>query len=154
MLKSNRVEFLVVLVSLLLLGSAWQKSGPSTADEKSTSRSSLEDRIKFVEKYVKFRRNYEKLDYHIQYQNNGGGFVPGPSDWDIRLIAQVPAKELNDWIPANSEKSDKSVPAWVTELPGEIEREGITEWHKKANVTVGIDRERSVVVYRNLSTPD
>jgi len=114
----------------------------------------LADRIQFLEKYVTFRRTYEKLDYEIMYQNNGGGMVSAPADWDIRLIAVVPETEIDDWVPAEKEKSDPSAPAWLEGLPGGIERQGITEWYRKSGTTVGVDRERSTIVYRSASTPD
>ncbi len=68
----------------------------------------------------------------ILYQNNGGGMVPRHHDWDIRLLAVVPSAELDDWIPEGAEPNSDPPPGWLTELPGNIERAGITEWYRKA----------------------
>ena len=110
--------------------------------------------IQFLENYVTFRRQYQKLDYEIMYQNNGGGMVPAPSDWDIRLIAVVPETEIEAWVPAGAEKKDDPSPAWLNDLPGTIEREGLTEWYRKSGTMVGVDRERFIVAYRSTSMPD
>ncbi len=147
---------LIVVLTIALTNSGCSKppAGPPSVKETSAARAELTDRIRFVETYVRFKRTYEKLDYDIMYQNNSGGMVPGPSDWDVRLVAVVPAAELDKWIPANAEKSEGPPPAWLTSLPGDIERDGIREWHRQSRVMVGLDRAKSIVAYRNLSTPE
>ncbi|MCY2938506.1 MAG: hypothetical protein NTV55_09130 [Planctomycetota bacterium] len=130
------------------------QTGPPSIIETSAARTGLAERIGFIEQYVKFRRKYEKLDYAVVYQNNGGGLVPGPSGWDIRLVAVVPASELDSWIPADARKTNGPALEWVQDLPGMIERRKITEWYRKSGIEVGLDRTQSVVVYRNASTPD
>lgn len=152
--QAMRRMLVPLLMAIILMSCAKAQSGPTSVTETSVARVELADRIQFIEEYVTFRRIYEKLDYDIMYQNNGGGMVPAPSDWDIRLIAVVPETEIDDWIPAGAEKKDDPSPAWVKDLPGPIERSGLTEWYRKSGTTVGVDRERSIVVYRNTSMPD
>lgn len=152
--QTARRIFVSLLTSIVLMGCSSSQSGPESVTETSIARAELTDRIQFIEKYVTFRRTYEKLDYDIMYQNNGGGMVPAPSDWDIQLIAIVPKTEVDDWVPANVQKSDVSAPEWLEGLPGGIERHGITEWYRKSGTTVGVDRQRSIVAYRSTSTPD
>jgi hypothetical protein len=142
------------LILVALVGCSGTQSGPPSVTETSAARAELADRIRFIENCVTFRRKYEKLDYDVAYQNNGGGMVPGPSDWDIRLIAVVPPGDVGGWIPADAEKTDGSAPEWVQDLPGPIERREITEWYRKSGIEVGIDRTRSIVAYRNASTPN
>ncbi|HEY9827223.1 MAG TPA: hypothetical protein V6D19_17435 [Stenomitos sp.] len=143
----------MVLASCSEMPSGTASSGPASVTETSAVRANLADRVQFIEKYVTFRRKYKKLDYDVMYQNNGGGIVPGPSDWDIRLIAVVPSAEVKDWIPAGAKKIDASSPEWLKDLPGSIERDGIREWYRKSGTIVGIDRARSIIAYRNASTP-
>ena len=143
-----------MLLGVMLASCSKPQSGPPTVTETSAARADLTDRVRFVEKYVTFRRNYKDLEYNVTYQNNGGGIIPGPSDWDIRLIAEVPSADLDDWIPSDTEKGDGPSPPWLGDLPGAIAREGIAEWYRKAAIEVGIDRARSIVAYRNTSTPD
>jgi hypothetical protein len=144
----------LLLIAIMLSGCSKTASGPASVTETSVARTGLADRIRFLENYVTFRRQYEKLDYDIMYQNNGGGTVPAPSDWDIRLIAVVPKTEIQAWVPAGAEKKDDPSPAWLKDLPGTIERDGITEWYRKSGAVIGVDRERSIVAYRNTSTPE
>lgn len=143
-----------LLMGLALAGCSKSQSGPASVAETSAARANIGDRVRFIENYVTFRRKYEKLDYDITYQNNGGGLVPAPSDWDIRLIASVPQAKIDDWVPAGAEKTDGPSPDWLKGMPGSIERDGITEWYRKSGTVVGIDRERSIVAYRNTSTPE
>ena len=126
-------------------------SGPPTATENSTARAGLAERIQFVENYVAFRRTYQALDYDVAYHNNDNGRVPGPSDWDIRLVAQVPAAELNEWIPSDVEPVEQTPPDWLSTVPGPLGREGIDEWYFDQGREIGIDRENSIVAYRNFA---
>jgi hypothetical protein len=141
-------------MAIMLSGCSKTASGPASVTETSVARIDLAERIQFVEKYVNFRRKYAKLDYDIMYQNNGGGMVPAPSDWDIRLIAVVPKTEIEAWVPVGAEKKDDPSPAWLKDIPGTIERDEITEWYRKSGIVIGVDRERSIVAYRNTSTPE
>lgn len=143
----------LLLAGFLLLGCSKPPSGPPSVHETSVERSALADRVAFVEQYVTFRRSYEQLDYDIMYQNNGGGMVPGPSDWEIRLIAVVPADEIDDWVPDGSMKKVDTSSEWLSDLPGMIERGAISEWYHHGGTVVGIDRENSVVAFRSTSTP-
>lgn len=144
----------VLFTAIQLLGCSGTAPGPASAAETSAARSALADRIRFLESYVTFRRGYESLDYDIMYQNNGGGLIPGPSDWDIRLIAVVPRAEIDAWIPDGVERIDGLAPGWLKDLPGETDRSGIAEWYVVGGMTIGVDRDRSVVAYRNTSNPD
>lgn len=148
-LTSMRTVFLLLFV--LFTGcSSGVRSGPPTIDETSLERQTLADRVTFVEQYVTFQRTYHQLQYDIEYHNNGGGMMPGPSDWDIKLVAIVPVEELEQWIPEGITKSKQNPHAWLSDVPGEIPTAGITEWYVERNsVMIGIDRENSIVAYRN-----
>lgn len=37
-------------------------------------------------------------EYHIWYQDNSTGWVPGPSDYSIRLALKVKADSIDSWI--------------------------------------------------------
>jgi hypothetical protein len=107
------------------------------------------ERVALLEKYVTFRRGYESLDFAIRYQNNGGGMVPGPSEWDIRVVAVVPASEMGAWIPAGVAARSDVDAAWVKEVPTGVDVSGVREWYVTGGVVVGVDRSKRVVVYRN-----
>ncbi|MBX3418859.1 MAG: hypothetical protein KF851_14735 [Pirellulaceae bacterium] len=149
-----RLIISVLLVAVTLSGCSNRATGPASVVATSATQNRLADKIQFLENYVTFRRQYEELDYDIMYQNNGGGMVPGPSDWDIRLIAVVPIAEIEESVLDGVKKLEGSPPDWVKNLPGSIDRTGLTEWYNKGGTTIGVDRERSIVVYRYTSTPD
>jgi hypothetical protein len=124
------------------------RSGPATTDTSSASISSLDQRVEFLQRYVTFRRDYRELDFHVLYHNNGGGLVPGPSDWDIRVVAVVPPGELASWVPAGKMPVRATDVSWLVAVPGSKRTVGITEWYVESRKVVGIDRARSVMAYR------
>lgn len=141
--------FFVLLIVLLTGCSPDTQSGPKSVSELSTARPQLTDRIMFIEQYVTFTRAYLKLEYDVEYHNNGGGMIPGPSDWDVKILAVVPADEIDEWIPAGTSKTDKDPPDWLLVMPGNISTNNVTEWYTRGNSVVGIDRKTSTIAYRN-----
>jgi hypothetical protein len=83
----------VALLLMVVCAVGCTRSGPATTSTTSAGFSPLAKRVEFLHQCVAFRRTYETLDFDIMYQNNGGT-LPGPSDWDIRFVATVPAAEL------------------------------------------------------------
>jgi hypothetical protein len=139
-------QVLILLTAVVVTGCGGS-SGPSTTDMSSDAFSSLEQRVEFLQRYVTFRRGYTDLGFHITYHNNGGG-VPGPSEWDIRLVATVPPAELSSWVPFDLAPKTLADTEWLVGVPRQDQAIGIKEWYAGAGLIVGIDRERSVVAYR------
>lgn len=127
-------------------------TGPHSANEHSDSRPDLDDRIKFIESYLTFRREYVSLEYNVFYKNNSGRSLPAPSDWDIRLVAIVPSTTLNKWIISGKLIETMTTPDWVTETSRTIDTGSIKEWYKDGNREIGIDRTNNVVAYRIFTT--
>ena len=148
-LLMNQKLKLTVILCLLMLGCSRQSGPPSTSSTYTPSQS-LKQRIDFVEKYVAFRREYEELEYAIDFQNNSG-FVPAPSDWDVKIIAKVPAATVGEWI-----KNSQTIPYgkwnWHTTTATNIDTSGINAWYTAgSSITIGVDRANSVIAYRNSS---
>lgn len=122
-------------------------AGPASTDTSSDSLPSLEERVEFLQKYVTFRRGYDDLGFHITY--SGGGLVPGPSEWDIRLVAVVPSSEISEWVPAGEAAMPTADKKWLINVPGAERTAGIEEWYTKPGKVIGIDRKHSVVAYRS-----
>lgn len=78
------------LILAVVLVAGCGRGGPPTTRTNSSAYSTVQERASFLHQYVTFRRTYETLDFDIVYLNNGG-MLPAPSEWDIRLIATVPA---------------------------------------------------------------
>lgn len=144
-----RIFFLALTLLLVGCGS----SGPTSTKTTSNAYATVAERVKFLNEYVKFRRTYETLDFDILYQNNGGGMVPGPSDWDLRLVATVPASELQAWVPPGVAASTAPDVTWLKSIPTTLDLSGLSEWYIDGSRVVGIDRARRIVVYRLSSTP-
>ncbi|AWM38981.1 hypothetical protein GobsT_27670 [Gemmata obscuriglobus] len=121
---------------------------PESTDTLSESLPSLAERSAFLERYVTFRRSYRELGFHVRYQNNGNGLVPGPSDWDIRVVATVPREELGAWVPDGVSATPTTDTHWLNGVPGGEHARQVSEWYVGQRVVVGIDRARAVVAYR------
>ena len=91
---------MVVVLLVSSLAGCGGSRGPASTDTSSASFPTRTERFEFLQRYVTFRRGYRELDFHIVYRDGGGGAVPGPSEWDIRVVAIVPAEELASWVPA------------------------------------------------------
>ena len=120
---------------------------PSTA-MVSSSIATFDERINFIQTYLTFDRDYEQLEFSVFYKNNGCGSLPGPSDWDIKLLAKVPVEALPLW-------TDGLTPAteaghWISGIADEIDVSGIDSWYRTSGKVVGIDQENSIVAYRLL----
>jgi hypothetical protein len=137
----------LILMSLfVLLGCG--RSGPRSTRTTSAHLTSVQDKTDFLHQYVTFRRTYQTLDFDITYQNNSEGLVPGPSDWDVRLVAAVPASELEEWIPSGKPASQQDRD-WLESVPTQVDLSGINEWYEEGRQIVGIDRQHCIVAYRD-----
>jgi hypothetical protein len=140
---------LLSLSGLVAIGGC-TKSGPPSTDTTSAAFGTLDEKVAFLEQYVRFRRGYRELDFAVRYLNNSGGIAPAPSEWDVRIVAAVPPAELDAWTSGLSRASAPEAD-WLAEVPTSIDCSGVTEWFSDGDVDVGVDRERSIVVYRNLA---
>ncbi len=122
-------------------------SRPPSRHTRSFEIKSLGERVRFLEQYISFKRHYRALEFDIDYHDNSGGLVPGPSDWDIALVAVVPAQELSQWTKDTTPVSlmPSMAPTFVN---SKVDVSGINEWYESKQKVVGIDRARSIVVYR------
>ena len=139
---------LLLPIALLIVGCG--RSGPASTNTSSDKFATLAEKAAFLQEYVSFNRNYRQLDFSIRYTNNSGGMVPGPSDWDVCIVAEVPPAELAAWQsglkPAASPDTE-----WVTKLPTAIDVSGVSQWFQDGGVLVGVDQANSVILYRNVS---
>ncbi len=125
-------------------------SDSKTTNTKSSIFKTNQEKIQFLEKYITFKRSYKKLDFHINYQDNSTGMVPGPSDWDICLVAVVPPFELEKWVIGLEKLKITPDKIWLSKIPTKINYSKITEWYQlSSDSVIGIDRNNNVVVYRN-----
>lgn len=152
MLTPTRVRDFVVLRKLLIVWAfalaccSRQPDGPPSTNTSSSAFATLGEKVSFLERYVSFRRRYLDLEYGVFYQNNAQGLVPGPSDWDVSIIARVPANELDVW--TRDMKRVDSQPPELIGLTSQLDTSGIGEWYEATGRVLGVDRAAGVVIYR------
>jgi len=144
----RRDSILLALFAMVLLPGCGGSSGPATTDTSSTRFATLAEKIEFLERYVQFRRTYKDLDFEIDFRNGGSGRVPGPSEWDIQIVARVPSAEIPSWTQGLNPTDEPEID-WLDDLPGRIDRSGLSAWFGSGGRLVGVDEENAIVVYRN-----
>jgi len=139
----------LTVTSLILLLITGCGSSPSrTTDTRSTAFTTLPEKQAFLEQYVTFRRTYQSLDFQVQFTDGGTGAIPSPSEWDIRILAEVPAEELDSWTDGLS--SEETIPTeWVNAIPNSPENLEGFRWFKGSGKTVGLHPESGTVLYRS-----
>lgn len=55
------------------------------------------DKIQFLKRYLTLATAVEAAEFHVIYHDNSGGFVPGPSDWDMQVVLKVPPRDFIAW---------------------------------------------------------
>lgn len=145
----------VIILAVFLLSVCiipWTcRRGPASTRTNSAAFDSLAQKVAYLEQYVSFRRTYESLDFDLFVANHSGGLVPGPSNWDIRLVATVPQAEIDGWVPEPGQ-TPEVVPDldWLATIPTKLDLSGVDEWYHGGGRTVGLDRDSRIVVYRLL----
>ena len=145
--SKSRLLFLFAMIYLAGCGN-WE--GPPTTETSSSKFNTLSEKVAFLEQYVKFRRTYQELDFVITYRNNSYGLVPGPSDWDIRIVARVRSADLAQWTEGLEATASPDVD-WLEALPGRIDHTGVSAWFQSGKRLVGVDKRNAIIVYRNSS---
>ena len=140
----------IILLSLLILTCGCSKSGPPTTNTSSSNFSSLAEKVAFLEKYVTFKRSYTKLDFIVHYLN-GGGWVPGPSEWTVCIIAQVPSDQLELWTSNHTAIEKPDDLTWLNEVTTSIDYSSLSKWYRTGRITVATDPNNSIIVYRNVT---
>ncbi|ACY14123.1 hypothetical protein [Haliangium ochraceum] len=104
-------------------GTAAARGGGSlSTDTDSRTLADTEARLAFLGRYLRMKSPVEDAAFLIHYQDNSGGMVPGPSDWDIRAVLQVGANTAawhENWKPcevANADAGDGDSEAIAEEM--------------------------------------
>lgn len=140
--------FLTTLAALVASGC--EPTGPATTHTTSEGLS-LDARVELLERYVTFRRPFEDLAFVIDYQNNSGGLLGGPSEWDIRVVAVVPAGSIEQWVEGAVVTEAPDDLRWLDAVPRDVDVDGVDTWYARDGHVVGVDREARVVIYRALA---
>ena len=68
-----------------------------TTNTWSSSFRSREEKLAFLCGYMTMPSEVIDAEYHIVYHDNSGGLIPGPSDWDIRVVLKVAPEDTYRW---------------------------------------------------------
>jgi hypothetical protein len=125
-----------------------KKTESKTTNTNSAKFETFGEKKAFCERYVKFRRSYEELEFQISYKDGGDGAFPSPTEWDIRIVAKVPKDEIENWIADLKETKDADT-KWITEIPNAPTMFDGFQWYEDKGKLVGLDRDKRLVLYRN-----
>jgi len=98
---------MVIITGIFMFGRS--ESGPPTTKINSSHFKVKQEKIEFLKKYVTCFSEVIDTEYNIEFYNNSGGFVPGPSDWNITVALKVPLEKVNNWIKGFEEIEKKEM---------------------------------------------
>lgn len=139
---------IALAIIVLILTASCDSSGPESTETQSHRFNSLEEKVEFLNRYVKFRRTYHELDFDILFRNGGGGMLPSPSEWDIKIVAVVPKSELGLWSSGLS-PAQAFDPDWINSVRLHNSNIEFSSWYREAGIEVAVDEKNSLVAYRN-----
>ncbi len=84
------------MILWLLSCTALNEPNRST-DTRSSQFATDAEKIAFLQQYLTLPSPVEAAEYHIVYHDNSTGGVPGPSDWDMRVVLRVAPTQLEGW---------------------------------------------------------
>ncbi len=67
-----------------------------TTNTYSSQFSNDAEKIAFLKRYLILHSAIESTEFHIVYHDNSSG-IPGPSDWDMRIVLKVAPRNLVLW---------------------------------------------------------
>ena len=76
------------------------------------------------------------------------GLVPGPTEWDIRIMAIVPEVEIEQWFDGLTPASAPDQ-TWVSNIPNALGDLRDFKWYEDSRRIVGVNREIRMVLYRS-----
>ena len=54
-------------------------------------------------------------------------FPPGPSEWDIRIVARVTPEQIDQWVITEKQDFKMTSPDWVAKTADLLDTESVTE---------------------------
>ena len=86
----------IIAVSFASCSLPEEKEDLST-DTWSSEFTDKQEKIEFFEKYVVCPSAVLDTEFHIVYNDNSTGLVPGPSDWSISAAVKIDPAESSKW---------------------------------------------------------
>ncbi len=142
---------------LALCGSPLACKADKTTHSVSATFATLDERQRFLERYVTFRRTYDALEFKIDFVDDTS-FAPGPSAvaCDIRLYAKVPSDQLPKWSDGLEPWPAPTDLGWAADMPSAPADLAGFAWYRDrpsdsgAGRVAGVSQASSEVLYRNV----
>lgn len=120
----------LLLVFLALSANAQRLNPPDlSTDTRSEAFATAEERLAFLKRYLNFQSVPRDAQYHIVYFDNSQGRIPGPSDWDIRVVLRLEPGDVSLWLADLTEVKASGDFGWALKLGPDLEEEVLAEAH-------------------------
>ena len=106
----------LALVGIVIVGGCRRSM---TTDTRSSSLPDDASKIAFLRKYLVMPSQVQATEFHIEYHDNDGGLVPGPSEWDMRVVMKVDPAKLPLWTDGFTPAEGADLSWGYTLLPSE-----------------------------------
>ena len=138
-----------LLLFLLILSITAYFIESSLTTTKDIRFDTLDEKIDHLNRYVPMDISKVKaLSFDIVHHDNSQGFIPAPSDWDIRFIAVV--TEIEPWLIGMKQVHDLPPQKWLSSIPWKGADYQMTHWYSNENhQIIGLDRGKNIIAYRH-----
>lgn len=117
-MRSRRLIYALLGLLVAMLLSYWLlSSGASlSTDTRSSSLGSEAEKLAFLKRYLIMHSEVDAAEFHIRYQDNSGGLVPGPSEWDVQVVMKMPPEHVRLWTKDLDVQTDAPDLSWTKPL--------------------------------------
>lgn len=88
---------LMIGVALVACGASGKVTASKTTDTRSSTFATHAEKTAFLERYLTLHSPVEATEFHVIFHDNSGGFIAGPSDWDIQAVMRVAPDDIASW---------------------------------------------------------
>jgi len=111
-----RWRYVLLFLTIAVLSAGCGRQNLST-DTRSRIFSTDTQKIEFLEKYATLSSPIIATEFHIIYHDNSTGFVPGPSDWDMKIALLLEPADIPQWLTGLEEVTDEDIDiSWASEV--------------------------------------
>lgn len=116
-------SFAVLCIGIILIWLYFNNFSTDTSNEDlstdtwSTDIKDHDEKIQFLNKYVKCPTEVLDTEYHIIFQDNSKGLVPGPSYWKVTAAIKINTNDIDEWTSDMEEVTKEQIDKnWWSEL--------------------------------------
>jgi hypothetical protein len=144
-MKAPAIIFLLCVAALVACDESL------TTHTRSSTFATDAEKVAFLDRYLELCSPVEATEFIIDYWDNSGGAVPGPSDWDIRAAMKVPRDLIACWRQGRTRVDTPVDLSWSRELLAEDATWRTTstpEVYRDGGSLVAVFEQEGVVVVR------